>query len=451
MPLNLQQIQAETNLKPMNSFQFLMIAICFILNFCDGIDVLIVSFSGTEIIKEFDLSKAQMGYIFSSGLVGMTLGCFLIAPSADKMGRRKILIFSLSLITIGMLLISMCNSYLLLLLLRFITGLGIGGILPAMAATASEFSNNKYRDFNVALVQAGWPTGAIITGFVCAYTIPHYGWRFAFLMAGCISLLMLLMVYFLMTDSLDFLLTKQPNNALLKINAVLKKMKVPVVAALPIKPAVSQKISPLTLFNTEFKDSTIKSWIAVFFGFLTLYTLMSWVPAIAKEMGLPPDKAIYAGVALNAGAAIGSASNGALGSKYGLRNTISLFMLSGFIVMLLYSNINWAITMLFILIFLIGIFVQGGFNGLYPALTRIYPSHIRTTGSGYAFGIGRLGAIIGPTLFGFLSDKGFTTALLFTLFSFPLLVSAICVYNLKSKNLITSNTINADTASAVKI
>jgi MFS transporter, AAHS family, 4-hydroxybenzoate transporter len=414
------------------------VAICFILNFCDGIDVLIVSFSSTEIIKEFDLSKVQMGYIFSSGLVGMTLGCFLIAPSADKMGRRKILILSLSLITIGMLLISMCNSYLLLLLLRFITGLGIGGILPAMAATASEFSNNKHRDFNVALVQAGWPTGAIITGFVCAYTIPQYGWRFAFLMAGCISLLMLLMVYFLMTDSLDFLLTKQPNNALVKINAVLKKMKIPVVAALPIKPA-------------EFKDSTVKSWIAVFFGFLTLYTLMSWVPAIAKEMGLPPDKAIYAGVALNAGAAIGSASNGALGSKYGLRNTISLFMLSGFIVMLLYSNINWAITMLFILIFLIGIFVQGGFNGLYPALTRIYPSHIRATGSGYAFGIGRLGAIIGPTLFGFLSDKGFTTALLFTLFSFPLLISAICVYNLKSKNLITGNTINADTTSAVKI
>jgi MFS transporter, AAHS family, 4-hydroxybenzoate transporter len=89
---------------------------------------------------------------------------------------------------------------------------------------------------------------------------------------------------------------------------------------------------------------------------------------------------------------------------------------------------------------MIGVFVQGGFNGLWPTLSRIYPSDIRTTGVGYAFGIGRLGAITGPVLFGFLSDRGFTTALLFSLFSFPLLISGFCVYSLKSKNLIISDT-----------
>jgi MFS transporter, AAHS family, 4-hydroxybenzoate transporter len=435
MSVNLKQIQEQINEKPMGSFQWLMVAVCFILNFCDGIDVLAVSFSSSEIIKEFGLSKAAMGYVFSSGLAGMTLGCFFIAPSADKVGRRKILIVSLLLITISMLLVPACNTYRQLLWLRFITGLGIGGILPAMAATASEFSNNKYRDFNVALVQAGWPTGAIITSFVCAYTIPQQGWRFIFLLAGCVSFSMLLMVYFFMTDSLDFLLTKQPHNALYNANKVLAKLNLPLLSNLPGKAAVIKKNSPLTLFNTEFKNSTIKSWVAVFFGFITLYTLMSWVPNIAKEMGLSANMAIYAGTALNAGAAIGSASNGALGSRYGLRNTISLFMLSGFVIMLLYANFNWPVIMLFVLIFFIGIFVQGGFNGLYPALTRIYPSHIRATGSGYAFGIGRLGAIIGPALFGYLSDSGFSMALLFSLFSVPLLISGITVYTIKSPNL----------------
>jgi MFS transporter, AAHS family, 4-hydroxybenzoate transporter len=436
MSVSLQHLQSENNLRPMGRFQVLMVAICFILNFCDGIDVLIVSFSSTEIIKEFTLSKAAMGYVFSSGLMGMALGCFLIAPQADKIGRRKILLISLLLITIGMLLVSVCNSYPQLLALRFLTGLGIGGILPAMAATASEFSNNKFRDFNVALVQAGWPVGAIVTGFVCAYTIPHHGWRLAFLMAGCVSSVMLLLVYFFMTDSLDFLISKQPANALAKINSVLNKMNLQSFTTLPAKPVSLQKISPLTLFNTEFKNSTIKSWIAVFFGFLTLYTLLSWIPTIAKETGLPLNIAIYVGVALNAGAAIGSASVGALGSKFGLRQTVFAFMMCGFAVMLLYGNITWSTAMLFILIFLIGIFMQGGFNGLWPTLSRIYPSDIRTTGVGYAFGIGRLGAIIGPALFGFLSDNGYSTALLFSLFSFPLLVSGIAVYNLKSENLI---------------
>ena len=95
MSLNLQQLQTTTNSRPMSRFQFLMVAICFILNFCDGIDVLIVSFSSTEIINEFALSKTAMGYVFSSGLVGMALGCFLIAPQADKIGRRKILLITI--------------------------------------------------------------------------------------------------------------------------------------------------------------------------------------------------------------------------------------------------------------------------------------------------------------------------------------------------------------------
>ncbi len=286
MSVGLQHIQEQTKTRPMSRFQILMVAICFILNFCDGIDVLAVSFSNTEITKEFSLSKTAMGYVFSSGLVGMALGCFLLAPLADKIGRRKILLLALLFITTGMLLVSICNSYPLLLLLRFLTGLGIGGILPAMAATASEFSNNKFRDFNVALVQAGWPVGAILTGFVCTYTIPHNGWKFIFLLAGCVSLLMLLLVYFFMTDSLDFLIKKQPGNSLKKINNVLSKMNFHSLTLLPDKPTGLQKVSPATLFNTEYKDSTVKSWIAVFFGFLTLYTLMSWVPAIAKDAGM---------------------------------------------------------------------------------------------------------------------------------------------------------------------
>jgi benzoate transport len=448
MQLNQQQLQSETNSRPMSQFQILMVMMCFVLNFCDGIDILAVSFSSTEIIKEWGLSKTEMGYVFSSGLTGMMLGCFLIAPMADKVGRRKILLISLLLITIGMLFVSVCNSYQQLLWLRFLTGLGIGGILPAMAATASEFSNNKYRDFNVGLVQAGWPVGAILTGFVCAYTIPIYGWRTIFALAGIVSSFMFVMVYFFMTDSLDFLIRKQPVNALSKVNTLLKKMNLQTFTSLPAKPEVLQGASPSSLFNIEYKDSTLRSWVAVFFGFLTLYTLMSWVPTIAKDTGLPLEIAIYVGVALNAGAAIGSASVGAFGSKFGLRQTVFTYMICAFVVMLLYGNITWSTTMLFFLIFLIGIFVQGGFNGLWPTLSRIYHSDIRSTGIGYGFGIGRLGAIIGPALFGFLSDKDFSIAILFSLFSVPMLISGLCVYSLKSKNLIVSVEKYSDSKSA---
>lgn len=420
---------------PMSTFQVLIVAICFILNMNDGIDVLVVSFSGSEIVKEWGLSKTELGYIFSAGLMGMTVGAFFLAPLGDKIGRRKVFILSLVLITGGMLLVFVSAAYWQLLVLRFFTGMGIGGILPTMAATASEFSNNKHRDFNVGLVQAGWPVGAIFTGFFCAYAIPAYGWRFAFLFAGCISLLMLVLVWVYMTDSLDFLSKQQPENAQQKINTLLGKMGHEGISALPEKPGDQTTAPVKALFSPEYKNSTFKLWVAIFFGFLTLYTLMSWVPNIAKEAGLPFDMATYVGIALNAGAAIGTAGLGFVAGRFGLRKTVLGFMLCAFVVMLIYGNVPLTTALIFVTIFLIGIFVQGGFNGIYPTISRVYPTEIRTTGVGFSIGVGRFGAILGPTLFGVLSDAGFSTATLFSLFSLPLLVTGLFVFSLKSKNL----------------
>ncbi len=420
---------------PMSAYQIIIIAICFVLNMNDGIDVLIVSFSGADITKEWDLSKTEMGYIFSAGLAGMMLGAFFLAPLADKIGRRKVFIISLILISLGMLLVFFCNAYYQMLIFRLITGIGIGGILPTMAATASEFSNNKNRDFNVGLIQAGWPVGAVFTGFFCAYAIPLFGWRYAFLFAACVSVLMLIGVIIYMTDSLEYLAKKQPENAAFKINNLLNKMGHEGIESLPQKPLQGASAPVNALFIAEYQNSTFKLWGAVFFGFLTLYTLMSWVPNIAKDAGLPFEMATYVGIALNIGAAIGTASMGIFAGRFGLKKTVLGFMLSAFIIMLIYGNITLSTSIIFIMIFLIGTFVQGGFNGMYPTMSRVYPTEIRTTGVGFSIGIGRFGAVIGPTLFGILSDAGLSTATLFSLFSLPLLVTGLCVYNLKSENL----------------
>jgi AAHS family 4-hydroxybenzoate transporter-like MFS transporter len=190
-----------------------------------------------------------------------------------------------------------------------------------------------------------------------------------------------------------------------------------------------------TLFEIDYKNSTFKLWTAIFFGFFTLYTLMSWVPSIAKDTGLPFDMATYVGIALNVGAAIGTASVGLLASKFGLKKTVFTFLLCAFMVMLVYGNITLTTALIFAMVFLIGVFVQGGFNGMYPILSRVYPTEIRTTGVGFAVGIGRFGAILGPALFGILSDSGISIPTLFSLFSVPLLITALCVWGLKSKNL----------------
>ena len=425
----------ELLLRPMSRFQWLMVAICFILNFNDGIDVLIVSFSSTEIIKEWGLSKVEMGYIFSAGLAGMTLGCFLIAPLADKHGRRRIFLLSVGMITIGMFGVGLGHQYGLMLLFRFITGLGIGGILPTMAATAAEFSNQKYRDFNVGLVQAGWPIGAILTGLFCAKYIPVYGWHTAFLVAGSISLLMWLLVYFYMTDSIDYMLQNPTTGTLPSVNRLLKRMGLPNLEALPVVVKNQENVGVKALFLPHYKDSTIKVWVAAFFGFLTLYTLMSWVPTIAKDSGLPFELATWVGIMLNIGAAFGSASVGGIGSRLGLRQTILMFMLIAFGVMQVYAFSTLTTGLIFGLVLLIGFFVQGGFNGIWPTLSRLYDTHLRATGVGYTVGIGRVGAILGPLLFGYFSDAGMSINALFVAFSIPLLVMGGCIWSIKSDKL----------------
>ena len=419
---------------PMSAFQFLVVIMCFVLNMNDGIDVLVVSYTGSEIMSEWGLSKALQGYIYSAGLAGMTLGCLFIAPIADRIGRRRLFIFAIALESIAMILSSLVTGYNQLLLLRFLAGLGIGGLLPTMAAVASEFSNNKRKDLAVGFVQAGWPIGAILMGFYTAWIVPQFGWRSAYLSAGIISTVMLGMVILFMPESIEYLLKKQPRNALQRINRVLRKTGHTEIDRLPVVESAQQP-GVRTLFNKEYRGSTIRLWIGIFFGFMTLYTLISWIPSIATDSGMPFKMATYVGTVLNIGAFLGSTGIGWLASRFKLRKLIFTFFMIAFGTMVLYGTITLSYALIFIITFLIGIFVQGGFNGYWPATTRVYATEVRTTGVGWAVGAGRFGAILGPALFGILSDMDLSVPVLFILFSLPLLISGAAVYNIPSRNL----------------
>jgi len=393
----------------MSWLQIGVVALCFLLNFNDGIDVLLVSFTGAEIMQEFGLSNAELGYIFSSGLGGMTAGCFVLAPLGDRIGRRKIFLISLALISLGMLSVYFATSYGLLLVFRALTGLGIGGILPNLATVASEFSTDKTRDFNVGIVQGGWPLGAILTGFASAWIVPELGWRFAYLAAGIFSILMLVGVFFVLPESPAFL---HRDNLTVK------------------------RSSWRDLFVPEFRQSTILLWLATFFGFITLYTVLSWVPILAKQTGMPFELATYIGTAMNLGAFSGVFVMGILIGRVGIKRVILIYVLLAFVLLNLYGNLEQDFVLKFALTFGIGFFVQGGFNSMYPASTRIYPSEIRSTGVGLAMGMGRFGAILGPSLFGLMADSGASISTRFVVFSLPIVLAAVFINRIKSENLL---------------
>jgi MFS family permease len=307
-----------------------------------------------------------------------------------------------------MLLVNFSTHYGLLLACRAITGLGIGGILPNLATVAAEFSTDKTRDFNVGIVQGGWPLGAILTGFVSAWIVPLYGWRFAYLTAGLFSLVMLVAVYLVLPESPAFL--NRTNR-------------------------LTQKSSWRDLFVPEFRQSTIQLWLATFFGFITLYTVLSWVPILAKQSGMPFELATYIGTAMNLGAFSGVFVMGLLIGRLGIKRVILVYVMLAFVLLNLYGNLDQDFVLKFALTFGIGFFVQGGFNTMYPASTRIYPSEIRSTGVGLAMGMGRFGAILGPSLFGLLADSGASISTRFIVFSLPIVVAGVLINQIKTLDI----------------
>jgi MFS transporter, AAHS family, 4-hydroxybenzoate transporter len=421
---------------PMSTVQMTVIVMCFILNMIDGMDILVVSFTATKLEAEWGLSKSELGLIFSAGLVGMMVGCLFMAPFADKIGRAKMLLISTTGVAISMLTTAMINDYGFMLFLRLITGIGIGCLLPTMAAMASEFANEKSRNFSVAFFQAGWPIGAIITGLFVSWAVPIYGWRVAYMTAGIISAGMLPLIILFMPESLEFLGKRQPRNALARINILLKSMGHSEIETLPPKPVSTEKRAMVRkLLDGNLKRPTILLWIGVFFSFMTLYTLISWIPNIASSSGMPFDLATYAGTALNVGAFLGTICIGWLSAWFGLNRLLFIYMLSAFAFMVIYANVPLSYPILFALIILIGFSVQGGMTGFYPAAARVYPLNIRASGIGWAMGIGRTGAIAGPALFGIIFDSGVSIQTLFIIFSIPLILSGLAACFIPSENL----------------
>lgn len=415
--------------------QFTTIFICFLMNMLDGMDVMVVSYAAPAIAKEWIISPQAMGSVFSAGLFGMTLGTLFIAPRADIVGRRTIILLSALLMGATVFATFLAQSVEMLLLFRFISGLGIGSMLASTATLTSEYAPKKTKDFWVSFVMSGYPIGAVLSGLASAQIIPVYGWRTMFQVAGITTLITLPFIWFFLAESLDFLLKKQPNDALEKANAILSKMKNPILNNLPpLSIQTLEKPSVTSLLTPERRSSTLQLWLALFMAFASLYFLTTWIPKLASSAGLSMELAIYAGTVFNLGAFLGIMAQGYLSSLFGLRRTIFGFLAMTAVLMAIFGFFKGSAIVL-VLFGLIGFGVQGGFVGLYAVAARFYPTEIRSTGVGFAMSAGRVGGIVGPLFGGLLIGAGLSMTANFMIFAIPTLLAGIATYLIKSKEI----------------
>ena len=428
----MKSVQEQIDDTPMSGFQVLAVSVCLAINMLDGYDVLVMSFAAPFVAEEWSLSDTVTGLLLSSGLVGMALGSLFLAPLADVYGRRRMTLWSLAAVTAGMLASALAADHTQLIALRFLTGIGIGAMLASLTVVVSEYSSRRRRTFSLIILQAGFPAGALLWGLVAVPIILGYGWRWAFVFGGVLSGLMIPVALAALPESLDYLITSRPPKALEKVNRVLKQMgKVPVKELGAGGQRRAQRARLGSLFQQGRARNTLLIWVCFFCTLLVFYFFMSWTPKLLIDAGLSEEVGLSGGIILNAGAIVGGIVLGLLASRIRLNWLQSGYALLGGGLLIAFGLYSGVLSAALILAFLVGFFGTGCIMGAYAAVPQLYPTEVRTTGTGMAIGLGRWGGVASPTVAGLLLDGGWNSAELYFVFSVPLFLAAIAAFLLR--------------------
>ena len=416
--------------------QVLVVLLCMFFNMLDGFDIIAMAVVAGEVSREMMLPADKVGWIFSFALAGMVAGAMLLAPISDIVGRRKVIVVSIIVVGVSILLTANATTLTEFIALRFISGLGAGVMLASQATLAAEYSPEKYRSLSVTFVTSGYALGAMLTSVAAGLILPDYGWRGMFWFGGATTLVMGMVAWLLIPESLKYLLERRPSDALRRINKILAKLDRDSLLQMPDVEARQQKHSlgmvqvMSQLLAKEHRKVTLTLWTTFFLAFSALYFLLSWIPMLIEESGFSAADARKAFFLFNLGGVIGVWILGILSTRWKLTNIVFTLMFSASIFMVVFAAMPGDIDVLLTLIFIIGLLQQGGFTGLYAAAAKAYPTSMRSTGIGWSIGLGRFGAVAGPAVAGYLIAGGLDMAANFYIFAVPLAISAIIAYRL---------------------
>ena len=412
----------------MTAFQIVVVVICVALNMVDGFDVLAMSFTAPLVAQEWGVDPATLGVLLAAGLVGMGLGAVLISPMADVLGRRTVLILSAAIMSVGMLVSAATSNVTELWLCRFVTGLGIGGVLATGNTLLAEYAPTRWRDFVISTMVIGYPTGAIIGGSIFAYLVSEYGWRSAFIFGGMASTVLLPFLLIYLPESLDFILSRRRPNALAQVNSVLRRLGKPPLTALPAIPHEETETKAVVgVLEPRYLRITLLMVLSYFMLMFSFYFVLSWTPKNLVDLGFTVQQGIFALLMINVGGIFGGLACGYFTRRLNARSVTSYLLVGLFFAIVGYGMVQSGFVPMMTLAFLVGFFLMSAMAGLYIIVPKVYPPNVRNTGTGLAIGIGRVGAMVGPALAGYLIAVGWERVAYYSVLALPVLISALAV------------------------
>ncbi|GEO25345.1 MFS transporter [Alicyclobacillus acidoterrestris] len=408
-----------------NGFHLLFLVLCTFMIMCDGYDTFMFGTIVPSLIKDWHISAVVAGSLNSYALIGMGLGALVLSPIADKVGRKNMVFVSAIVFCVFMGLTALSTGPTMFAIFRFITGLGLGGLMPNNVALVTEYAPKRLKSTFVALMFSGHPLGGVLASLIGMYVVPTLGWR-AELWIGVIPILAIPAFYALVPDSLRFYVLKGQRH---RVAAVLTKITGTVYSVDDEYTVVEhpQKGFPVKkLFEGHRGLSTIMFWIAFFMCLLTMYGLTTWLPNLMTNAGFPLGSSLASLLALNVGAIAGAIVGGQIADHVGPKRVlVTAFIIAAISMILIGTRPD--MVFLYILLFIAGATTTGTQIVANAYVSQYYPEDMRSTGIGWSLGIGRIGGILGPTMGGVLLTAHLPLAVNFLAFAIPSVIAAIAL------------------------
>jgi AAHS family 4-hydroxybenzoate transporter-like MFS transporter len=417
--------------QPVGGFQLKLLLTCAAVLFLDGFDTTAIGYVAPSLAKEWGLTKGALGPVFSAGLFGLMIGALTLGPLADRIGRKKIIIFSTLAFGIGTLVTAFVQDVNMLLAIRFLTGLGLGGAMPNTVAMTSEFNPQRRRATMVMVMFCGFSVGAALGGLLAAALIPQFGWRSVFVVGGVAPLLLVPILALRLPESVRFLaLTGRANARVAQLLAFINPKAVfapatqfvvhePVLAGIPVR----------HLFRAGRTLVTLLLWVVFFMSLLDLYFLSNWLPTVLNDLGASVSQAAAIGSMLQFGGVVGTFALGSVIDRFSFRALALVYFIAVFAIGAI-GQLGHSVVFVTMAIFAAGFCTVGGQIAANALAAGFYPTSVRATGVGWALGIGRIGSIIGPLVGGVLLTMKWSAGAVFMAAAGAALCAALAAFSL---------------------
>lgn len=418
-------IQEFLDRQPFHSFHLRLGVLCALAVLMDGFDAQAMGFVAPSLLQQWHITRVALSPILSSGLVGMLAGALLFGPLGDRLGRKRILVFCTLWFGIGSLLTSRVNSVAPMLWMRLLTGFGLGGAMPNATALTSEYMPRRLRATGVMLMFFGFSMGAAIGGFVAAGLISRYGWQAVFVVGGLLPLVTALGLLMALPESIRFLLLQGGEQQ--RVASLLRRVAPDAPAAASYARVEEPKAGfPVSQLFTEGRaGTTLLLWVIFFMSLLDLYFLNSWLPTVIHDAGVPLQQAITITALFQVGGAAAAIVLGRVVDRQMSYGVLAWVYAGAAVCVFLIGVVSGALAIETTAVFAAGFCVIGGQTCSNSLAAESYPTLLRSTGVGWALGIGRIGSIVGPVLGGLLLSFDWGMRRVFLAAAAPALVAAV--------------------------